>query len=140
MQLDNVVTDHSKENLEKTFGAKLVAELPFFSIMAKETTVPWLLFIPKRGLDDQTVMILMYGQVLKIANAMLQQGKEHYNFAKIGNKNEWLHFHLVFRSETDEAWPDAIWCKEPLTPNPRIAEILKKQVLAILQDSESTAL
>lgn len=140
LQLDKVVTDHSQENLEATFGAKLIAELPFFSIMVKETSIPWLVFIPKRDQTDHSVMLLMYGQVLTLANAMMAQGKEHYNFAKIGNKNEWLHFHLVFRSETDEAWPDPIWCREPLTPNPRIAEILKKQVIQILKDSDSTGL
>jgi len=140
MQLDQIVTDHSKENLETTFNAKLVAELPFFSILVKETTIPWILFIPKYPMDNTSALLMLYGQIHNLADALQQLGRGHYNIAKIGNKNPWLHFHLVFRNENDEAWPDPIWCHEPLAENERQATALAKQIKTILQDTSTTAL
>jgi len=82
----------------------------------------------------------MYGQMHKLAEGLQEVGRGHFNLAKIGNKSPWLHFHLVFRKESDEAWPDAIWCHEPLEENPRQAAALIKQIKTIMQDSDSTAL
>ncbi|MBN2646272.1 MAG: hypothetical protein JXR44_00630 [Thiotrichales bacterium] len=138
MLLDQVITDHSKTHLEQCFsGCELVAELPFFSILAKNAAVPWLLFIPKAGLDNSSQMLLLYGQMLKLGNALQARGRGHYNLAKIGNKNPWLHFHLVFRHERDGAWPDAIWCHEPLAENPNLTKALIKEIKQLLLDAET---
>lgn len=140
MELDQVVANHTPENLEKLFGAKHLAELPFFSILIKETAIPWIIFVPKAPLTHNSSMLMLNGQIFKIANALQAMGRGHYNFAKIGNKNPWLHFHLVFRNENDEAWPDPIWCHEPLNENPRMAQALGNQIKTILQDGDDTSL
>ncbi|MBO1923730.1 hypothetical protein [Thiomicrorhabdus sp. 6S3-12] len=135
MNLDQIVDDHSPENLENLFQAKHIAERPFYSILVKETTIPWILFIPKGCLDNNDVVLNLYPQLHKLAAALQEQGYGHYNIAKIGNKNKWLHLHLVFRSEEDEAWPDPIWCHEPLTSNPDQAETLGKQIQHFLHNN-----
>ena len=138
MELDQIVTDHSIENLEQTFQAKHVIEMPFFSILVKETSIPWLLFIPKAPMENTSAMLMVYSHMHKIAAGLKALGRGHYNIAKIGNKNPWLHLHLVFRNENDEAWPDAIWCHEPLSSNERQAPFLAKQVIQILKEDDST--
>lgn len=140
MELDQVVEDHRPESLESIFSAKHVAELPFFSILVKQTTIPWVIFVPKASLENTSAMLMLNGQILKLANELQALGRGHYNIAKIGNKNPWLHFHLVFRKENDEAWPDAIWCHEPLQENSRMAEALIKQIKTLLKDGNETGL
>ncbi|BBP46615.1 hypothetical protein THMIRHAS_19880 [Thiosulfatimonas sediminis] len=140
--MDQVVTDHSPENLSTLFpGTQMVAELPFFSILAKETRVPWLIFIPKYPLENINSTLLLYGQIHRLIEALREMnGMGHYNLAKIGNKNEWLHMHLVFRSEHDEAWPDPVWCREPLEVNPGAAKGLSKMVKTALQQTSASAM
>ena len=139
-ELDKVVENHHPEHLQELFSAIHVAELPFFSILVKPTAIPWILFIPKAPLTNTSAMLMLNGQILKIANGLQAQGRGHYNFAKIGNKSEWLHFHLVFRNENDEAWPDPIWCHEPLSENERMAQALVKQIKTVLQDGDDTGI
>lgn len=133
MKLDNVVQDHSPENLQSLFSAKLITQYPQFSVLLKETHIPWLLFIPTNTLNDATTRNSVYHCAHTLAEHLEFSGFSHYNLAKIGNKNPWLHLHLVFRSETDEAWPDAIWCHEPLRVETQSTAEKIQQIQGVLQ-------
>lgn len=134
--MDKVIIDHNQENLLKLFPqTQLVTSTSLLTILAKETTVPWLLFLPKSPIDDLQAMNELYGEMHKIALGMNELGYGHFNLAKIGNKNEWLHFHLVFRDQNDEAWPDAVWCREPLTKSIQTAELLCQDVRKLIAKS-----
>lgn len=127
MTLDQVVLNHDKQNLETLFNeTDLIKELPLYSILAKQTSIPWLIFVPKFSNDNTKKVLALYEHALKIANSMQKQHNYHYNFAKIGNKNKWLHYHLVFRTDNDEAWPDPVWCREPLIKQSTCPKIVRQ--------------
>ncbi len=126
--MDIIITDHSENNLEEKYQNKLIFQNQFFSIMGEETKIPWLQFIPnKEFTTDYSTQL--YQEIYKLAEFLKREGfGEHYNIAKIGNKLPYYHIHIVLRSQTDEAWPEPIWCKDNLTPSVNTIERLKTSV------------
>lgn len=126
--MDIIVTDHSKENLEKIYGNQLVFQHNLFSIMAETTAIPWLQFIPNRTVDVDYLATL-YTEAFKLGEHLKKEGfGEVCNIAKIGNKLPFYHIHLVMRSKTDDAWPEPVWCKDNLTLDKNALKTLKKSV------------
>lgn len=116
--MDIIVKDHSPSHLEELFNGKFVLEHPLFSVLAKKTIIPWLVFVPKQEMNNGNTSYIgeVYAEIHKISEHLKKNGIDgHTNIAKIGNKHPNYHIHLVFRHENDEAWPDAIWCHEPLS-------------------------
>jgi len=128
--MDYILDDHSTKNLEKTFDSIYLYDHKLYSLMAAKTEIKWLLVIPKQPLDadkDLEYIEKLYGAIYQLIAFMQKQGiGQHFNVAKIGNKSPNQHIHLVFRETDDEAWPDAIWCHEPLKPGLEKPEILKQ--------------
>lgn len=131
--MDIIVEDHSTDYLENLFNATFVLEHSLFSVLAKNTEINWLVFIPKQNLSNENLGYVgnVYAEIHRIADFLKKNGiKGHTNIAKIGNKHPNYHIHLVFRTEDDEAWPDAIWCHEPLKQSKiqatYLSEILKE--------------
>lgn len=120
--MDIILQDHSPENLEKTFDASFLLDHPLYSLLAKKTEIKWLVIIPKQEVKGNADYAgELYKEIHKLADFVQESGfGGHFNLAKIGNKHPNYHIHLVFRDEADEAWPDAIWCHEPLKNNPDI--------------------
>jgi len=116
--MDLIVTDHTPENLESTFDASFLYSHPLYSLLAKNTEMKWLVIIPKEEMSAENNLKYvqeLYGEIYKLVGFIQNnQLGEHFNLGKIGNKHPNYHIHLVFRDESDEAWPDAIWCHEPL--------------------------
>lgn len=131
--MDIIVEDHSIEHLENLFSASFVLEHPLFSVVAKNTEIKWLVIVPKQSMGNDNLEYVgnVYAEIHHIANFLKKKGVEgHTNIAKIGNKHPNYHIHLVFRTEQDEAWPDAIWCHEPLKTNTENSS----SILKILQN------
>lgn len=128
--MDYILDDHSVQNLEKTFDSIFLYDHDLYSLMAEKTEMKWLLVIPKQELDADTnfeYIGRLYGSIYQLIAYMQKQGiGQHFNLAKIGNKSPNQHIHLVFRETEDEAWPDAIWCHEPLKPSNKTPEKLKQ--------------
>lgn len=128
--MDIILQDHSIENLEKTFDAIFLFDHPLYSLLAKSTEMKWLVIIPKQeltGAENNHYVQNLYGEIYRLADFVQEEGfGGHYNLAKIGNKHPNYHIHLVFRDEQDEAWPDAIWCHEPLKPSKANIEAWQK--------------
>ena len=124
--MDIILPTHTPEKLEAIFENHYLYDHPLFSLMAEATQIPWLQFIPKQPLTDKDYAANLYGEIHQIAFFLQDQGYGHFNLAKIGNKLPYYHIHLVFRDETDEAWPDPIWCREPLSKDEAQPERLKK--------------
>lgn len=122
--MDQLVTEHTKERLETLFNALYLYDHPAFSLIAQPTKIPWLQFIPKQALDTSEQAAHIYGEIHKIAFYLQQKGFGHFNIAKIGNKHPNYHIHLVFRTEQDEQWPEAIWGQN-LTQDRSTAQQLK---------------
>jgi len=124
--MDIIVTDHSKDNLEKVYGNHLIFQNKLFSIMCEETTIPWLQFIPNKSLDSDYITAL-YAEAFKLGEYLKKEGfGEIYNIAKIGNKLPYYHIHLVMRKQNDEAWPEPIWCLNNLAEGSNEIENLRK--------------
>lgn len=129
-KMDQIVTDHSPEHLEQLFNAIFIKSTDTYSLIAQKTTIPWLQFIPKIEMNEAQAIGALYGEIHAIAfDLQKREGFGHFNVAKIGNKHPAYHIHLVFREETDEAWPDAIWGRE-LTPSITQANALKEHINA----------
>jgi|ACQI01.1.fsa_nt_gi diadenosine tetraphosphate (Ap4A) HIT family hydrolase len=117
MNLDQLIEDHSPENLEIVFDSIYLYKNDFYSLLAKKTEMPWLIIIPKQDVNGQNIEFVkgLYSSIYLLADFLQEKGLgKHYNLAKIGNKNPFHHLHLIFRDENDEVWPDAVWCHEPL--------------------------
>ena len=124
--MDIIVTDHSKDNLEKVYGNHLIFQNKLFSIMCEETTIPWLQLIPNKSLDSDYITAL-YAEAFKLGEYLKKEGfGEIYNIAKIGNKLPYYHIHLVMRTQNDEAWPEPIWCLDNLEKKTEHIALLKK--------------
>lgn len=124
--MDQIVENHSPEHLESLFDALFVYEHKLFSLLAKKTEMKWLVIVPKQeivGRENNEYAGHLYGEIHRLADFIQEQDfGGHYNLAKIGNKHPNYHIHLVFRDEQDEAWPDAIWCHEPLKQSTKNAQ------------------
>lgn len=130
--MDIIVTDHSKENLEKIYGNQLVFQHNLFSIMAETTAIPWLQFIPNRTVDVDYLATL-YTEAFKLGEHLKKEGfGEICNIAKIGNKLPYYHIHLVMRTQNDEAWPEPVWCLDSLEKKTEHIALLQKTVQSIL--------
>jgi len=128
--MDLILADHSPENLETTFDCIYLYDHPLYSLLAEKTEIKWLLVIPKQGLDANNNLEYvqeLYGAIYQLI-AFMQANKigKHFNIAKIGNKNPNQHIHLIFREESDEAWPNEVWCHESIQPSSIIPTELKK--------------
>ncbi|MDX1796263.1 MAG: hypothetical protein R3219_05995 [Hydrogenovibrio sp.] len=124
--MDIIVTDHDPANLERIYTNTFLYQTELYSVMCEPTDIPWLQFIPNRDISEPGYIDRLYGEIYRIAEHLKQKGlAEHYNVAKIGNKFPYYHIHLVFRKPQDEAWPDAIWCRDDLSENPHSADKLK---------------
>ena len=126
--MDQIVKDYSPENLEQLFDAQFLLNHPLFSVLAKKTEMKWLVIVPKEELkQNYEYSSKLYGEIHRLADHIQENGfGGHFNLAKIGNKHPNYHIHLVFRDEQDEAWPDAIWCHEPLKPSEETSSKLDK--------------
>jgi len=127
--MDLILPTHTPEILETTFDSVYLYDHPLYSLMAEKTAMKWLLVVPKKALDtegDLDYIQNLYGSIYQLIGFM-QKHKigEHFNIAKIGNKNPNQHIHLIFREENDEVWPDAVWCHEPLKPSLKTPDKLK---------------
>ena len=130
--MDTIVSNHSKENLEQKYENHLVFQNENFSIMCEETKIPWLQFIPNQTITENYIAML-YSEAFKLGEHLKKQGLgEHYNIAKIGNKLPYYHIHLVMRSQKDEAWPEPIWCLDNLKKEPKNIALLKNTVQSFL--------
>ncbi|WP_211239101.1 hypothetical protein [Hydrogenovibrio kuenenii] len=125
--MDIIIQDHSPQNLEHLYENKFLYQTENYSLMCEETDIPWLQFIPNRSLTDVDYAANLYAEIYRVAEYLKSKGlAEHFNVAKIGNKLPYYHIHLVFRKPQDEAWPEAIWCKENLTRNSDMPHKLKE--------------
>ena len=135
--MDTIISDHSPTNLESLFNGVYLYDHPLYSIMAEKTEITWLLIIPKQPLDakaNQSYIQALFGEIYLLIDFMqTQQLGAHFNLAKIGNKNPNQHFHLIFREENDEVWPDAVWCHEPLSPSNETPMRLKQALAPFFQ-------
>jgi diadenosine tetraphosphate (Ap4A) HIT family hydrolase len=127
--MDIILPEHTPDILEKTFDSVFLYNHPLYSLMAEKTEMKWLLVVPKKPLDansNLTYIQELYGSIYQLI-AYMQANKigEHFNIAKIGNKNPNQHIHLIFRETDDEVWPDAVWCHEPLKASLTTPETLK---------------
>lgn len=127
--MDLILSDHSVTNLEQTFDSIYLYDHPLYSLMAEKTEMKWLLVIPKQTLnatDNLNYVEKLYGAIYQLI-AFMQENNigQHFNLAKIGNKNPNQHIHLIFREDNDEVWPDAVWCHEPLQASSMTPETLK---------------
>jgi diadenosine tetraphosphate (Ap4A) HIT family hydrolase len=117
--MDNILPNHTPELLESTFDSVYLYDHPLYSLLAEKTRMPWLLIIPKQALnptDNLNYVQRLYGEIYRLIGFMQTHHLGgHFNLAKIGNKNPNQHIHLIFREEGDEVWPDAVWCREPLS-------------------------
>lgn len=121
--MDNLIADHSPAHLEELFDCKHLYDHPLFSLLAEKTALPWLLVIPKQALNQRAYVKALYGEIYELIETLQNAGfGPHYNIAKLGNKNPNLHLHVIFRDTQDEAWPDAVWCREPLTGSDEMPE------------------
>lgn len=125
--MDQILSDHSAENLAQTFNAVYLYETDDYALIAQKTEIPWLQFIPKRAVDTADFAGKLYGEIHAIAFYLQQKGYGHFNVAKIGNKHPAYHIHLVFREKSDEVWPEAIWC-QPIAQGTESAEKLKQDL------------
>ncbi len=130
--MDLIVQDHSPQHLENTFDSLFLFDHPLYSLLAKKTEMKWLLIIPKqemRGDDNLEYVQQLYGAIYQLTNYIQANNLGgHFNLGKIGNKHPNCHIHLIFRDESDEAWPDAIWCHEPLKSSSPSAEKWKQDL------------
>ena len=137
--MDFILNDHSPSNLEATFNALFLYDHPLFSLMAEQTELTWLLVIPKQPLDgkvNKNYTEKLFGAIYELIDFMQEHEiGQHFNLAKIGNKNPNQHIHLIFRKETDEVWPDAVWCHEPLTPSTQRPQELKAALAPFFKQS-----
>lgn len=135
--MDIILPDHSPQVLEKTFDSIYLYDHECYSLMAEKTEMKWLLVVPKQSLNAETNLEYiqnLYGAIYQLI-AFMQNNQigQHFNIAKIGNKNPNQHIHLIFREEDDEVWPDAIWCHEPLKASLNAPEILKEALKPFYQ-------
>lgn len=130
--MDLILQDHSAKNLENTFDSVYLYDHPLYSLMAEKTHMKWLLIIPKQALDASANLDYiqnLYGSIYQLIDFMQENNiGEHFNLAKIGNKNPNQHIHLIFREQDDEVWPDAVWCHEPLKPSLTSPQALKEAI------------
>lgn len=132
--MDNILSDHTPALLEKTFEAHYLFDHPLYSLMAEPTELPWLLVIPKQPLTSIDYVEKLYGAIYQLIDFAQQAGfGPHFNLAKIGNKNPNQHIHVIFRTQEDEVWPDAVWCHEPLTPSDRSADNFRSALAAFFE-------
>ena len=135
--MDIILSDHTPKNLETTFNSVFLYDHPLYSLLAKETEIPWLLIIPKQPLQGQTQLTYvgdLYSEIYRLIDWMAQtQIGQHFNLAKLGNKLPYQHIHLIFREENDEVWPDPVWCHEPLSPSNQTAHTLKTALKGFYQ-------
>ncbi len=78
---------------------------------------PWLLLLPRRANAEEWTDLTRQEQHLltdeiSAAVSSLQELFEpvKVNVASLGNHVRQLHVHIIARSDTDPAWPDAVWC------------------------------
>jgi diadenosine tetraphosphate (Ap4A) HIT family hydrolase len=129
--LDKVIETHTPGELERLFENHFLYDHPLYSLMAEPTEIPWMQFIPKINTDDAQAVGELYGEIHSVAFYLQRHFPErygHFNVAKIGNKCPYYHIHLVFRTERDEAWPNPIWCQEPLSQNPKSVKQLQEDL------------
>lgn len=135
--MDFILNDHSQKNLEATFDSLYLYDHPLYSLMAEKTEMKWLLVVPKKTLDGSKNLPYiqeLYGAIYElIAFIQANQIAEHFNIAKIGNKNPNQHIHLIFREQNDEVWPDAVWCHEPLKSSLETPEKLREALKPFYQ-------
>lgn len=128
--MDIILPNHTPELLESTFDAVYLYDHPLYSLMAEKTQIPWLLIVPKASLqasENLDYIQQLYGELYRLIDFIQKNDiGEHFNLAKIGNKNPHQHIHLIFREENDEVWPDAVWCHEPLNASDTRPQELKK--------------
>ena len=130
--MDIILSDHTPQNLETTFNSVFLYDHPLYSLLAKQTDMTWLLVIPKQSLEgtEQLEYVKnLYGEIYRLIS-FIQENEigQHFNIAKIGNKLPYQHIHLIFRENTDEVWPDAVWCHEPLIASEETAVMLKNRL------------
>lgn len=128
---DIIIKDHSPKNLEKLYENVFVYQNNDYSIMCETTEVPWLQFIPRHSLSKPHQVSQLYSDIYKMGDFLVEKGLgEIFNVAKIGNKLPYYHIHLILRSPTDEAWPEAIWCSENLRHNEQSCKKLTQLIQA----------
>jgi len=135
--MDIILNDHSPQNLETTFDSIYLYDHPLYSLMAEKTEMKWLLVVPKQPLnasENLNYIQELYGAIYQLI-AYIQENDiaQHFNIAKIGNKNPNQHIHLIFREENDEVWPDAVWCHEPLKASEDTPILLKQALKGFYQ-------
>ena len=95
----------------------LIAKLELCQLrLQNDQRFPWLILIPEvegvtevHELDNIVSMkLLSESNVIAAALAKVTQCKK-VNVANLGNVVSQLHWHVVARFETDEAWPAPMW-------------------------------
>jgi len=88
-------------------------------LLMDNTAFPWFVIVPTNvdviDIDElsESQQIIILKQVNRLSGFL----KRHYpvdkiNFATIGNIVKQMHFHLVARNESDNAWPGVVWGSE----------------------------
>ncbi|MBN2865584.1 MAG: hypothetical protein JXK16_06210 [Thiotrichales bacterium] len=136
--MDIILSDHTPQNLETTFNSVFLYDHPLYSLLAKQTEMTWLLVIPKQSLEGSAQLEYvqnLYGEIYRLIGFIQDDDiGQHFNIAKIGNKLPYQHIHLIFRENTDEVWPDAVWCHEPITASEETPKMLKKALAAFYSE------
>jgi len=136
--MDIILPEHSPELLETTFDGVFLYDTEHYSLVAKKTEMTWLLIIPKQsleGVENLNYVQQLYGEIYRLIDFIQKNSiGQHFNLAKIGNKLPYQHIHLIFREESDEVWPDAVWCHEPLSASETTPVMLKKALAPFFKD------
>lgn len=101
-----------------------IGRLPLCRVLLmNDSNFPWLVLVPQlAGLreihelaeSDQQQLI----REISLVSSRLQTetGASKMNVAALGNQVPQLHIHVIARFETDPAWPDPIWGRQPASP------------------------
>jgi diadenosine tetraphosphate (Ap4A) HIT family hydrolase len=85
-------------------------------LLLNDSNYPWLLLVPRKAnqteifdlsIDDQHQLIEEI--VLVSSKLKVFTNATKINVASLGNKTSQLHIHVIARTNTDIAWPSAVW-------------------------------
>ena len=93
-------------------GCEILLETEDYYLLAKAVSIPWLIMVPRKAISLETEQAF-FSELIRIKDRLASSFPGYvYNLAKIGNKNQNFHIHLIFRHHKDPLWPEAVWCKE----------------------------
>lgn len=94
-------------------------------LLMDDANYPWCILVPRRtGVREicelnRADQHLLCDESALLARALLSiYTPDKLNIAALGNVVPQLHLHHIARYQTDPAWPDPVWGKQPRRPYP----------------------